>query len=185
MKKLLYTSLVLVLVLSLAACGTSGSTSKGGDASSAKNTTSESKNNSGNVSSQGSAVSEPVAEGAGALGDYYVEIKNAALSKDYEGNPAIIITYSWTNNSDKTTSAMVALIGKAFQDGIGLETAIIIDDDNYESGSSMTEIRPGASIDVQGAFKLAGETSIVEFELSELISFSDDVVAMDFDPATL
>ena len=36
------------------------------------------------------------------LGDYIVEIKSATVTQDYDGNPAVIITYSWTNNSGET-----------------------------------------------------------------------------------
>lgn len=123
--------------------------------------------------------------GAGDLGDCHVEIKGAKLAKDYEENPAIVITYSWTNNSDETKSAMVSIGEKAFQDGVQLDTALIMDSDVFDSDSGMKEIRPGTTIDVQCAFLLTSETSTVEFELTEWISFSDDMVTMDFDPSSL
>lgn len=123
--------------------------------------------------------------GSGDIGDYHVEIKSAFLAQDYEGNPAIVITYAWTNNSDETTSAMATTIEKAFQDGVELDTAIITDDDRYDGDSSMKDVRPGTTIDVQCAFALTSDTSTVEFELSEWISLSDDMVTMDFDPANL
>lgn len=124
-------------------------------------------------------------EGSGDLGDYHVEIKEALCTEDYEGNPAIVITYSWTNNSEETTSAMVAMHEKAFQDGVGLDTAIIMDSSVYDSGAGMKDVRPGTTIDVQCAFSLTSETSTVEFEISELISFSNDCVVMNFDPASM
>lgn len=123
--------------------------------------------------------------GSGDLGDYHVEIKGAQLAEDYEGNPAIIVTYSWTNNSDDTTSAMVSTSEKAFQDGVQLDTAIIMDSDVYDSGNSMKDVRPGTTLDIQCAFLLTSETSVVEFEIAEWISFSDDMVTMDFDPSAL
>lgn len=123
-------------------------------------------------------------EGSGDLGDYYVEIKEALCTEDYEGNPAIVITYSWTNNSEDTTSAMVAMHEKAFQDGVGLDTAIILDSAVYDSDAGMKDVRPGTTIDVQCAFSLTNEASVVEFEISELISFSNDRVVMNFDPAS-
>lgn len=127
----------------------------------------------------------PSVPGVGDLGDYHVEIKGAVLTEDYQGNPSIVVTYSWTNNSEKTTSAMVALDGDAFQDGIGLETAITMNSDVHDGSAYMTEIRPGASLDVTLAYVLKNTTSVVEFELSELISFSNDIVPMTFDPNTL
>lgn len=123
--------------------------------------------------------------GSGDLGDYHVEIKGATLAKDYSGKPAIIVTYAWTNNSNDTTSAMVSVSGKAFQDGVQLETALIMGDDSYDAGASMKDVRPGTTIDVQSAYILTSETAVVEFELTDWISFSDDMVTMDFDPAAL
>lgn len=121
----------------------------------------------------------------GQLGEYYVEIKNAAIVKDHKNNPSIIITYSWTNNSNETTSAEGSLMEKAFQDGVQLDTVFVENSPIYNSDLSFKEIRPGASLDVQCAFELPNEHSVVEFELSEFFSLSDDVVKKDFDPATL
>lgn len=185
MKRIYSIMLLFALLLSLNSCGSSGGSSTKG--SSAPPSVDPSSASTEGAASQDTSVpaAEPEVTGAGTLGDYYVEIKSAALTKDYEGKPVIAITYAWTNNSDKTTSAMVAVAGKAFQDGVSLETAVVMSDDVYDPGTSMTEVRPGTTIDVQSAFVLSSETSVVEFELSELISFSDDVVRMDFDPTAL
>lgn len=122
---------------------------------------------------------------AGDLGDYYVEVKGASLVKDYDGNPAVVITYAWTNNSEDTTSAEVALMAKAFQDGVQLNTAFIGDASVYNSELSFKGIRPGTTFEVQCAFELTSESSVIEFEVSELFSLSDDTVAENFDPADL
>lgn len=127
----------------------------------------------------------PSVPGVGDLGKYHVEIKGAVRAEDYQGQPAIVVTYRWTNNSDETTSAMVALDGDAFQDGVGLETAIMMNSDVHDGNAYMTEIRPGASLDVSLAYVLKNTTSVVEFELSELISFSKDTISMDFDPSSM
>ena len=80
---------------------------------------------------------------------------------------------------------MVSVGTKAFQDGVQLESAMIVGDDSYDSGTSMKDVRPGTTIDVQCAYVLTSETSTVEFEMTEWISFSDDMVTMNFDPADL
>ena len=49
----------------------------------------------------------------------------------------------------------------------------------------MTEIRPGASLDVSLAYVLKNTSSVVEFELSEFVSLSNKVVSIEFDPGTL
>ena len=123
--------------------------------------------------------------GAGSLGNYYVEIKGADLTTDRNGNPAVVITYAWTNNSDETTSAMVSVIEKAFQDGVELETAIIGNGDVYDSGAVNKNVRPGATTDVQCAYSLTSNTSTIEFEVTEFLGSNDEIVAIDFDPKTL
>lgn len=122
-------------------------------------------------------------EGSGDLGDYHVEIKGASIVKDYEDNPAIVVTYAWTNNSEDTTSASTAMYAKAFQDGVQLDSAWV-DSDEYDGGADMKEVRPGTTIDVQDAFELTSETSTVEFEISEFFG-SDDIVTTNFEPANL
>ena len=124
--------------------------------------------------------------GSGDLGAYHVEIKDAALASDYEENPAIVITYAWTNNSEETTSAMMAILEKAFQDGVELDSAIIFDSSLYNAEMSSKDVRPGTTIDVQCAFTLTSEASTVEFELSEAFSWTNnDKVTMNFEPSEL
>ena len=111
---------------------------------------------------------------SGKVGDYSVVIKSATVTTDYEGNPAIVVTYNWTNGSDETMMAMTALSSKAFQDGIQLESALMTSD-NYTPNVA-TELKPGASLDVQAAYVLRNTTSPVEFELSEFLSYDNTQV---------
>lgn len=120
---------------------------------------------------QGSASSQTT-PAAPAASEYGVTIDDASLSTDYQGNPAVIVTYTWTNNSDKATSFAVALHAKCFQDGVQCDTAIVTGtDSNY-----MTEVKPGASSTVQLAYAVSG-TSDVTIEVTDLISFSDEILA--------
>lgn len=131
--------------------------------------------------STSSASSSAVAQGgaapeatpaAPAASDYAVTIDGATLGTDYQGNPAVIVTYTWTNNSDKATSFAVALHAKCFQDGVQCDTAIVTGtDSNY-----MTEVKPGVSSTVQLAYEVSG-TSDVTIEVTELISLSNEVLA--------
>ncbi|WP_051226347.1 DUF5067 domain-containing protein [Butyrivibrio sp. MC2013] len=117
----------------------------------------------------------------GDLGDYHVKINDATFGEDYEGNPMIVIHYDFTNNSDEAQSALWSLSSKAYQDGIELDTAIALDDDMYDAGISQKEIKPGVTIeDCQEAYTLTSD-SPVEFEMSELISFSDEKLEKTFE----
>ena len=182
-KKILSIILCVALAAALCACS-SGDTGNSGDNGALQNDASTNQNST----QEPEEAEEPeTPSNAATVGDYYVEIKGAVVIEDYEGNPAIIVTYAWTNNSDDTTSPMTAVSCDAFQNGVGLETAFIMDDTVYDSGSSMTEVRPGTTIDVQAAFALSDTTSAVEVEVGEWLTFDDDppVAYMEFDPSTL
>lgn len=123
---------------------------------------------------------------SGDLGDYYVEIKSAVLTSDYGGSPAILITYSWTNNSQETTSALSAFIERAFQDGVQLDSATILSTNpQYSAGTALRDVRPGASTDVQRAYLISDSGSPVEFEVFEFMGDDENAVSMTFDPASL
>lgn len=111
--------------------------------------------------------------------DFAVTIDGSSAAKDYEGKPAIVVDYTFTNNSDKATSFMVAVTAKAFQQGVELEMAVSTDVDN---ASGMKEIKPGATIKVQEAYVLADESEVT-VEVKELFSLSDDLIATQTFPA--
>lgn len=139
-------------------------------------------------SSSGSA--EAPSEGAGAEtqeatqsepaapeSDYAVTIDGCEVTQDYQGAPAIVVTYTWTNNSDKATSFMVAIDDKAFQNGVELDFATIsFTNDQYDLNAAMNEVQPGATQTVQQAF-LLDDQSDVSVECTELISFDDTPLA--------
>lgn len=122
---------------------------------------------------------------AGDIGNHHVEIKDAFLAEDYNGNPAIVVTYAWTNNSEETTTSMTTVTGRAYQDGVELDMAILIDVDGYDAGTTMKNVKPGATIDVQWAYSLSNETSVVEFEVTDWLGLTGEMVSTEFDLSEL
>lgn len=120
-------------------------------------------------------------EPAGTLGDFDVQINGIEMVKDYMGNPAAIIRFSFTNNSEKNASAMGDLQYKAFQNGVQMETAVISDDSVYNSSDLMKEIQPGVTLEVGAAYKLDSETAPIAFEVYELLSFNDEKLGKTFE----
>ena len=116
---------------------------------------------------------------AGVLGDFQIEIGDATMGKDYEGKDAIIITYKWSHSADEAKNFMFAFSDKAFQGGIQLETAIMVE--GVDSSASMLDIKAGVTLEVKEAYLLRDTTTLVEIEVSELISFSKEMVAKSFD----
>lgn len=98
-----------------------------------------------------------------------VEVKDATLVRAYDGKDAIWVNCTWSNLSDKTTSAVSAMECQAFQDGVELDTSRV-DQENQEI---IRDIRPGTSLDVCYVFILRSETSTVEVELT---ARSDDTI---------
>lgn len=122
----------------------------------------------------GDEAQEPQqASQAEAAAKYAVSIDGCEVGADYEGKPAAIVTFTFTNNSDKDANFMMAVADKAFQNGVQLERAIITDIDNE---SSMKDIKPGSSVSVQEAYVLDDESDMT-VEVTELISFDDTILA--------
>lgn len=107
------------------------------------------------------------------LGDYGCIISGAKLCKDWNGKDAVLITYEFTNNSSSSISFDVALDARAYQDGIGLETAILESDDTDYLD---VDIKPGVTKSVNKAYILRDTTTPIEVEVSELFSFSDEKI---------
>lgn len=120
-------------------------------------------------------ASAPEEEAADAS-KYGVTIGGAHQTKDYEGKSALVVDFTFTNNSDEAANFMFAVSAKAFQDGIELENAMIMDDKKYDSRNSMKDIKPGKSIEAQAAYLLDGKADVI-IEVTELISFDDTMLA--------
>ena len=78
---------------------------------------------------------------------------------------------------------MFALSYKAYQNGVQLDSAIIMDNSVYNADDLLKDVQPGASIDVVAAYSLSSETAPVEFEVEEIISFSDEMLGKTFEIA--
>ena len=106
---------------------------------------------------------------------YDVSIDDATVGEDYKGNPALIVTYSWTNNSDSAKSFASALYPKCYQDGVQLGTAMVmsgIDSDGY-----MASVKPGHGTTLQMAYELKDTATPVEIEVGELVNFNNEIIA--------
>lgn len=107
------------------------------------------------------------------VGDYGCVVKGAEMCKDWTDKDAVLITYEFTNNSDDAISFDIALDAKAYQNGIGLESAILEEDTDWLVD---VDIKPGITKEVKKAYVLSDTSSDVEIEVTELFSFSDDKI---------
>lgn len=162
MKRMLAMLFAVLMVLGLAACGVSESAGSAGEEQEGAT----------------AAVDLKHQENEGDLGDYHIKFTGFELAKDYDGNDALLVHYDFTNNSEDTTSACVALYVKAFQNGVELEPAFLTED--YGAENELKDIRPGTTLDITEAFVLT-DTTTVELEATELISLSDDMVVATYE----
>jgi len=109
--------------------------------------------------------------GSGTIDDYFVSIKEFKVIEKYDGDPAVIITYEWTNNSDDEASFSFSFDDKVYQNGIECEFAIIIDNDAYDGSNSIKDIKPGSTLEVQEVYSLNDATTPIDIEVTELITF--------------
>lgn len=134
-------------------------------------------------SSQGSGEASGTASAADTdIGDYSVVIDSCRLAKDYEDKPVVIVKYIFTNNNDEDNAAFyLAFEDTVYQDGVGLNEAYILKENaNYSAENQTKEIKKGASIEVEVAYKLNDTSTDIEVEVKELISFNDKKITKTF-----
>lgn len=168
----------LVLAFALTACGgnTETSTDAPADTNAEEQTAQTEQTTQADQNTQNETAGLPA---EGDIGDYHVVLKDCAFGKDYEGKDMIVINYDFTNNSADTMSALVGIYMQAFQDGVQLDTAMVLDDSVYDAGIAQKDIKPGTTLEgCQNAFVLTSD-SPVEIEVSDM--FNDPTVGMTYD----
>ena len=136
---------------------------------------------SGETQSQGSDSALPNNSSNSTLSNYTVVIDSCRLATDYEGNPIIIVKYTFTNNDDEPACFAWTFDHNAFQDGIGLnECYFAANSANYSSDNQIKEIKKGSTLSVEVAYKLNDSTTDVEIEVSESYSFSNKKITKKF-----
>ena len=167
-KKPFYKKPWFIILAVIIVIGIIGAAAGGGSDSSSKD-----NGKSDNTGTSEQANDAQPAEDAGVKTDYPTSIDGAEITTDSLGDKAIVVTYTWTNNSDKNASFDVALDAKAYQNGVELEADCFIDGADC---LDVRDVRPGTTTTLKQAYKLA-DTSEVEVEVKELFSLSDDIIA--------
>lgn len=168
MKKIVPILLVMVMVFGLlTGCGSSNTSTP----------VSSSDTNDNVVVDNTTTQKNGKQETEGTLGNYYVKFTGCEMVSDYEGKPALLVHYDFTNNSEETICAWAAIGIQAFQDGVQLEVEYAGDGFGLENEDK--EIRPGTTISVTKSF-ITTSTSPVEIEATEFISLNDNMVVSTY-----
>lgn len=108
------------------------------------------------------------------LGDYTMTIHSFEVMQDYEGNPALVFTYDWTNNSEEAASPFMTFSDKAFQSGVETNDDVFMID-GVDLGIGQKEVKPGGTITgAQGYLGIDDLNVPLEFEIEELFSFEGE-----------
>lgn len=119
------------------------------------------------------------------FGDYEVVYKGASIAADSDGNAALVMTFDFTNNSDKSAAYAWTVFDSAVQDDTALEYASVPDASaslGFVGEDSFTEVEPGGTMKVSTAFKLNG-TGKVQVTISDLLDHYSYTITVD--PASL
>ena len=113
------------------------------------------------------------------LDDYEIWYKGFDVTPDADGQSALVL------NGKEATSYLWAVSEKVFLDGIGLNTATVLQDGNSKgtvAETQLTEIMPGKTIEVKSAYSLPdGDKKTLEAEFSQLLGKKKGILTIDLE----
>ena len=133
-------------------------------------------NNMDNDSSSSSAPEVTESDTLNLTTDKFtIKYKKHTITKDFAGNPCIMIYYDYTNHSSSASSAMVDVNLKAYQHGEVCDAAIPENNDDAIDHYT-AEIQPEQTVTVCQAFTLTDESNVT-VQAQEAFSFDEDATA--------
>lgn len=100
----------------------------------------------------------------GDLDGFHVEVTDAELMTDADGDPAVRIYYDFTNNSTSSTSLGNELYVFTYQDGISLDTSYATEDSESDM-NYYSDVAPGSTVTCSCVYSLRNQTSPIEAEV--------------------
>ncbi len=110
-----------------------------------------------------------------AVGDEVFFFTRYDITSDYEGNPALVLSFEYTNNSADPNMAASDFYIQVFQNGIEKDVCFLSSDSQWADleHNLTTDIKDGVSLSVCRSFALDDLSSPIEIESSEFVNFSD------------
>lgn len=116
------------------------------------------------------------------IGKYEALYTKHEIVKDYDGDDAIAIYFTYTNKSDEAQMFDWAFTYHAYQNDTELEFAVVfVSEDSFDTLTEdlRTEVAAGESLDVIVTYKLKDTTSAVELKFSDLFGEKNDSLTID------
>ena len=162
----------IILTLSLCSCVNS-------QTANTQSTTSNQQTTTDSVSEPTSvpATEQPKQKNKGTVsGKYDVEIVTAKTATDFQGNPAIIVTYNFTNNSNANASFLTSVSANAFQNSVQCNVATMMPD-VMDAQPSLAEVQPGGTITLECAYSLHDTANPITVQVGPLINVTGEINA--------
>ena len=103
---------------------------------------------------------------------FVIKYVSAEIVHKTKGEPILLVTYEFTNNSDEAASWMWDLRSKAFQNGI--ECGGYVSHDNINTQMQDNDIKPGTTITIVEGYPLYDVENPITIEVAEL--FDDEPI---------
>lgn len=87
-----------------------------------------------------------------------VSINSYAISKDYNGNPVLVIEYAFTNIEDEPKSFTFSVQDSVFQNGVECSSTVF-GCDEVDSQQQMNDVQPGFTYNLKVAYALQDMTT--------------------------
>lgn len=162
----------IILTLSLCSCVNS-------QTANTQSTTSNQQTTTDSISEPTSvpATEQPKQKNKGTVSDKYdVEIVTAKTATDFQGNPAIIVTYNFTNNSNANASFLTSVSANAFQNSVQCNVATMMPD-VMDAQPSLAEVQPGGTITLECAYSLQDTANPITVQVGPLINVTGEINA--------
>lgn len=165
MKKNLILFVALCLTISMTGCGNNQTTDNTATQQATTNET------------QAPATEAPKETNKGTVnGVYDVEIVSAKVATDYQGSPCIIVTYNFTNNSDKNAAFLSSVGNTAFQNSVQCNVATTMPD-VMDAQPSLAQVQPGGTLKLECAYSLQDTTNPVTVQVGPLVNVTGEINA--------
>lgn len=116
------------------------------------------------------------------IGDYQALFTGAYITKDYDGDDAIVASFTYTNNSKESSSFMWSMFYTAMQGGVELSNSTVFkseDSFDYIGEDNMKDVAPGSSLEVALVYKLNNKTDPVIINFSDLMDKETGEITID------
>ena len=116
------------------------------------------------------------------IGDHQALFTGAYITTDFDGDDALVATFTYTNNSEENNSFMWAMFYSPMQGGIELENSTIFesaDSYDYIGEDNLQDVAPGSSLDVALTYKLNNMTDPVIISFSDLLDEETGEITID------